>query len=326
MARRISVSPLGSGSSVGTLDVQGNTISTAQTNDDLILDANGTGTVQIDTELVIRNQGDLRLLEATVNGTNYVAMHASSAMAANYTITWPNAVAGTNGFVLTSDTSGNLSWTSPGSLGIAVADPGAVATVHYPVFSTNAGALPTTLNSPNVRANLSFVPSTGELLHPILSGASTASATLTIRGTSNATKATASVLMTDNVTSTSTTTGTLVVTGGVGVSGALFVGGGITGNVGSTWTTISSGTTATNLTNYFCNTNTAPFTLTLPATPSADNAIRVVDLAGSFDRNNLTIGRNGVLIMGRAEDLILNVRNSSVTLVYSGATYGWKLV
>jgi hypothetical protein len=44
---------------------------------------------------------------------------------------------------------------------------------------------------------------------------------MTIRGTSNGTKATASVLMTDGVASSSTTTGTLVVTGGVGISGRL---------------------------------------------------------------------------------------------------------
>lgn len=324
MARRISVSPLGSGSSVGTLDVQANTISTAQTNDDLILDANGTGNVQIDTDLVIRNQGDLRLLEATANGTNYIAMHASATMASNYTITWPSAVAGTNGFVLSSDTSGNLSWVNAGGT-VSVTDPGATATVHYPLFGTNAGALPTTL-APNARGNLAFVPSTGELLHPILSGASTASATLTIRGTSNATKATASVLMTDNVTSTSTATGTLVVTGGVGISGALYVGGGISGSLVPSWSTINSSTVAANGINYFANTSTAGFTLTLPPSPAVDNTVRIADLAGSFDRNNLVVGRNSVLIMGRAEDLILNVRNSSITLVYSGATYGWKIV
>jgi hypothetical protein len=131
-----------------------------------------------------------------------------------------------------------LSWTSAAG-NIAVSDPGSVATVHYPFFGTNAGALPSTL-SPQARANLAFVPSTGELLHPILSGASTNSATLTIRGTSSSTKATASVLMTDGVASSSTGTGTLVVTGGVGISGALNLGSGIT-------FAGSSGTTATDL-------------------------------------------------------------------------------
>ena len=258
MARRISVSPTGGGATVGTLDVQSNIISTSQTNEDLILDANGTGTVQVDTELVIRNQGDLRLLEATVNGTNYIAMQASSSMAANYTITWPNAVTGTNGFVLTSDTSGNLSWTNPSSLAISVTDPGASATIHYPVFATNAGAVPTSFAA-NARSNLSFVPSTGDLTAAAFNGTdhyggTAASGTITIRGTTNATKATASVLMTDGVASTSTTTGTLVVTGGVGVSGTTTTAGlSVTGSSTLTGTAIFAGgqvdnTTASSIT------------------------------------------------------------------------------
>ena len=52
-------------------------------------------------------------------------------------------------------------------------------------------------------------------------GSSLASGTLTLRSTSNATKATAGILMDEGIASTSTTTGTLVVTGGVGISGAL---------------------------------------------------------------------------------------------------------
>lgn len=246
MARRISVSPTGAGATVGTLDVQSNIISTSQTNEDLILDANGTGTVQVDTELVIRNQGDLRLLEATANGTNYIAQHASASMTANYTITWPAAVTSSNGFVLTSDTSGNLSWTNPSSLSISVTDPGASATVHYPVFATNAGAVPTSFTA-NARSNLSFVPSSGELGATALRavdhyGSTSASGTITIRGTTNATKATASVLLTDNVASSSTTTGTLVVTGGVGVSGTTYTANlNVTGSTSLTGTAIFAG-------------------------------------------------------------------------------------
>jgi hypothetical protein len=172
----------------------------------------------------IANQGDLRLLEASGNGTNYVAQQAASNMAANYTLTWPAAVTGTAGFFLSSDLSGNLSWASAAS-GIPVSDAGSTATVHYPLFGTNAGAVPTTLN-PLARSNLSFVPSTGELtatayLGANVYGSAANSGTLTLRGTTSATKATASVLMTDGVASSSTTTGTLVVTGGVGISGQM---------------------------------------------------------------------------------------------------------
>jgi hypothetical protein len=211
--------------SIGNIQASAGTLSSSQSNQDITIDPNGTGLTNINADTVITgdltlaNQGDLRLREAVGNGTNYIAQQAAANMAANYTITWPAAVSVTNGFFLASDTSGNLSWTSAAG-NIAVSDPGSTATVHYPFFGTNAGALPSTLN-PQARTNLAFVPSTGELLHPILSGASTNSATLTIRGTSSATKATASVLMTDGVASSTTATGTLVVTGGVGVSGQL---------------------------------------------------------------------------------------------------------
>ena len=224
MGRRTSGQTVGL-QTIGNVQASANTLTTTQTNQNLALDPNGTGIVDISASVTITgdvsiaNQSDLRLLEATANGTNYIAQQAAANMAANYTITWPAAVSGTNGFVLASDTSGNLSWASAGG-NIPVSDPGSTATVHYPFFGTASGSLPTSL-SPLARTNLAFVPSTGELLHPILSGASTNSATLTIRGTSSATKATASVLMTDGVASSSTTTGTLVVTGGVGISGQL---------------------------------------------------------------------------------------------------------
>jgi hypothetical protein len=218
MGRRTSGQQVGF-QAIGNVQANQATLTTTQSNQDLTLDPNGTGAVLINGDVTIANQGDLRLREASGNGTNYIAMQAAATMAADYTITWPAAVSGTNGFFLASDTSGNLSWTSAAG-NIAVSDPGSTATVHYPFFGTNSGSLPSTL-SPQARSNLAFVPSTGELLHPILSGASTNSATLTIRGTSSATKATASVLMNDGVASTSTTTGTLVVTGGVGLSGRL---------------------------------------------------------------------------------------------------------
>jgi hypothetical protein len=226
MGRRVSIGIVGSGGGLGTIVAggTGNTLTTAVTNQDLIIDPNGSGAVNINANVTIFDQGDLRLREASGSGTNYIAMQAASTMAADYTITWPSAVSGTAGFFLASDTSGNLSWASAGG-GIAVADSGSTATAHYLFFGTNAGSLPTAFD-PKARTNLAFVPSTGELFsdigrHPNVIGSTSNSGTLTIRGTSSATKATASVLLTDGVASSSTTTGTLVVTGGVGISGQL---------------------------------------------------------------------------------------------------------
>ncbi len=233
MGRRTSGGQVGL-EKIGLVQANAATLTTTQTNANLTLDPNGTGVVQVNSDimhdgtLTMMNQAGIRFREASGNGTNYIQVNAASSMSANYTITWPAAVAGTNGFALVSDTSGNLSWASAGG-GIPVTDPGSTATVHYPLFDTASGSLPTTL-APKARTNLAFVPSTGELLHPILSGASTNSGTLTIRGTSSATKATASVLMTDGVASTTNATGTLVVTGGVGVSGNINFGGNVQRN------------------------------------------------------------------------------------------------
>ena len=230
MGRRTSGQQVGL-QAIGNVQANANTLTTTQTNQNLTLAPNGTGTVSVSAsttitgDMSIANQGDLRLLEASGNGTNYIAQQAASNMAANYTLTWPAAVTGTAGFFLSSDLSGNLSWASAAS-GIPVSDSGSTATVHYPLFGTNAGAVPTTLN-PLARSNLAFVPSTGILtstggfVGSTHDGSAANSGTVTIRGTSSATKAAASVLMTDGVASSSTTTGTLVVTGGVGISGQM---------------------------------------------------------------------------------------------------------
>lgn len=229
MGRKVSIGIVGTGGGGGLGTIlaggTGNTLTTAVANQDLIIDPNGTGGVQVAADFTITDQQDLRLREAAANGTNYIAQQAAASMASNYTLTWPSAVAATNGFVLASDTSGVLSWVSAGG-NISITDPGSVATVHYPLFATNAGSLPSTL-SPNARTNLTFVPSTGVLtatggfIGSIHDGSTSNSGTLTIRGTSSATKATASILMTDGVASSTTTTGTLVVTGGVGISGQM---------------------------------------------------------------------------------------------------------
>lgn len=95
---------------------------------------------------------------------------------------------------------------------------------------------------------------------------------------------------------------------------------------GYSFSTKTANFTAVNGSQLFCNTTSSAFTITLPATPSANNYVQIVDLAGTFNINPVTVGRNGEKIMGLAEDMVLNVVNASVTLVYSGSTYGWRIV
>jgi hypothetical protein len=76
---------------------------------------------------------------------------------------------------------------------------------------------------------------------------------------------------------------------------------------------------------YFCDTSGGAFTATLPATPTLGDEVTFVDYAGTFDTNNLTVGRNSENIQGSAADLTVSVERAGLTLVYSGATQGWLL-
>jgi hypothetical protein len=76
---------------------------------------------------------------------------------------------------------------------------------------------------------------------------------------------------------------------------------------------------------YFCDTSGGAFTVTLPTSPALGDEISFVDYAGTFDTNNLTIGRNGNPIQGAASDLTVSVERAGLTLVFVDGTQGWLL-
>jgi len=95
---------------------------------------------------------------------------------------------------------------------------------------------------------------------------------------------------------------------------------------GTAWVAVkTTGFTAVAGEGYFCDTSSAAFTATLPATPTLGDEVTFVDYAGTFDTNNLTVGRNSENIQGSAADLTVSVERAGLTLVYSGATQGWLL-
>jgi len=77
---------------------------------------------------------------------------------------------------------------------------------------------------------------------------------------------------------------------------------------------------------YFIDTTSGAQTVNLPASPQTGDQVRFIDLAGTFDTNNLTIDRNGNKINGATENMTVAVENSGVGLVYTGSTYGWKFI
>jgi hypothetical protein len=73
------------------------------------------------------------------------------------------------------------------------------------------------------------------------------------------------------------------------------------------------------------NTAGGAWTLTLPPSPTTGSSVIVIDSAGACGTYALTIGRNNLKIMGLAENMTVNTSNAAFTLVYQGATYGWRL-
>jgi len=95
---------------------------------------------------------------------------------------------------------------------------------------------------------------------------------------------------------------------------------------GTSWQAVkTSGFTAVAGEGYFCNTTSAAFTVTLPASPTIGDEVAIVDYAGTFDTNNLTVGRNSENIQGSAADLTVATERAGFTLVYTDGTQGWLL-
>jgi hypothetical protein len=93
-----------------------------------------------------------------------------------------------------------------------------------------------------------------------------------------------------------------------------------------TWSLITSDPApAVKNNGYLCNTSGAAFTLTLPAAPAVGDWIAIADGASTFHTFNLTIGRAALKIMGLSEDMTVNVKDISFSLVYASAALGWRI-
>ena len=104
------------------------------------------------------------------------------------------------------------------------------------------------------------------------------------------------------------------------------------------WTTVSGGTSwqavvvgsggsssAVAGNGYFINTTSGTHTLNLPSTPTLGDEVNIIDYAGTFDTNNLTVGRGGEKIHGATADLTVATERAGFALVYTDGTQGWLL-
>lgn len=101
-------------------------------------------------------------------------------------------------------------------------------------------------------------------------------------------------------------------------------------SAGTSWQTVitadgSTTTTAVAGEGYFINTTSATHTITLPASPTLGDEVSIIDYAGTFDTNALTVGRNSKNIQGSAADLTVSTERAGFTLVFTDDTQGWLL-
>ena len=93
---------------------------------------------------------------------------------------------------------------------------------------------------------------------------------------------------------------------------------------GTSWQAVkTSNFTASAGQGVFANTTSSAFTVTLPASPDLGDEVSIVDYAGTFDSNALTVGRNSSKIFGADEDLVVSTERAAFTLVFTDSTQGW---
>ena len=98
--------------------------------------------------------------------------------------------------------------------------------------------------------------------------------------------------------------------------------------LGETWVekdNSDSPYTASDGDNIFVDCSSDVVTITLPASPSIGNQVKIVDGTGNAATNNITVGRNSEKIQGATSDLTISTNNAGISLVYYDSTNGWRL-
>jgi len=188
MARRLSTGIAGK-NVLGSIVAVDNSLRSVVDNEDVVLQASGSGIAVSATDLQINSGNSLRMADS--DSSNYVALEAPGTVSSNLTLTLPSADGSANQALIT-DGNGNLSFAN--NFLQVQNRTAADNNTYYVAMSDSTSGTEDTLSIADGR--LEFVPNPGRLTA-------------------------AELRATANTASNSTSTGALVVTGGVGVGGQL---------------------------------------------------------------------------------------------------------
>ena len=247
--------------------------------------ATTAGTVTTAVQPNITSTGSLTGL--TVSNATGIVNFTTSANVTLGAVANLHISGGANGYVLSTDGSGALSWISA-----AVAASGSNIVVD--TFSGNGVQTVFTLTNAPTSENYTLININGvSQLHSAYTVAN-ANVTLSTAPVNGA----AIEVMTFNLGS---------------------------GSSGSTYVEVTNNTSANVNTKYIVNTDSANLTITLPSSPALGDEVGIIDGTGNASVHAITIGRNGGNIQGAASNMTVTTDRSAFTLVYYNVTQGWIL-
>jgi len=275
----------------------------------------GTGQSSAFTQYGVTYASTTSVLATTSAGTSTTVLHGNAGGAPTF-----GAVS------LTADVTGNLPTSNLNS------GTSASATTFW--RGDGAWAVPSGTSSGTVTSVAATVPSIFSI----------SGSPITTSGTLAMTYSGTALPVANGGTSLTTLTANNVILGN-GTSAPTFVAPSTSGNVltsnGTTWASTAAAAggvsyTAVKTANYtavnndgvLTNTTGGAFTVTLPTSPSVGNIVVVVDSFSQWGTNNLTIDPTALIkIAGNTagDTLVCDITGVSVTLVYTGASYGWNV-
>ena len=102
-------------------------------------------------------------------------------------------------------------------------------------------------------------------------------------------------------------------------------GSGGSGSTGNAWAEKSAAYTAVAGDKLFVDCSSSAVTVTLPASPSMGDEVRIIDATGNASTYNITVARNNQKIEGATSDLTISTNRAAFALVYYNTAQGWLL-